>query len=60
MARRIAAATDGQVNGTAEHEAELVGEGSEHIMAFDIQDTDCLSAQDVSTAPVASPQNGML
>jgi hypothetical protein len=59
MARRIALASDGQVNGTTEHEPELVGEGSEHILVFDIQDTIDLSAQDVSTAAVTSQQNGM-
>ncbi|UJO24152.1 PAB1-binding protein 1 [Fulvia fulva] len=58
MARRIAPASDGQVNGTTEHEPELIGEGSDHILAFDIQDTIDLSVQDVSTTPVTSQQNG--
>ncbi|EME44508.1 hypothetical protein DOTSEDRAFT_72098 [Dothistroma septosporum NZE10] len=58
MARRIAHASDGQVNGTLEHESELVGEGIEHVLAFEVLDTFELSVQDVSTATETSQQNG--
>lgn len=37
---------------------DLVGEGDDHIMSFDIQDTTELVAQDVSTATATSHANG--
>lgn len=55
MARR----TQVQVNGTSEQTGEFVGEGEDHAMSFDFQDTADLFVPDVTTAPAPSQQNGM-
>jgi hypothetical protein len=38
---------------------EYIGDGEEHSMAFDVQDTLSLSAQDVPLGTGTSQQNGM-
>lgn len=55
MARRTQ-----QVNGTIEQTGEYVGEGEDHAISFDVQDTADLYVPDVTTAAAAPQQNGRL
>ncbi|KAK5718957.1 poly(A)-binding protein binding protein [Elasticomyces elasticus] len=44
---------------TAESSEEFIGEGEDHTMAFDVQDTTCLSVDNVLvSAPPTAQQNG--
>ncbi|KAK5688850.1 poly(A)-binding protein binding protein [Elasticomyces elasticus] len=56
------AQTNGHATPTAESSSaeEFVGEGEDHTMAFDVQDTTCLSVDDVivSAPPTGPQQNG--
>lgn len=51
---------EGQSNGVSEQSGEYVGEGEDHAMSFEIQDTVDLFVADVTTAPATSQQNGRL
>jgi hypothetical protein len=49
-----------QANGNSAVSAEYVGEGEEHVMSFDVQDTIDLFVQDVTTTAATTQQNGPL
>ena len=58
MVTRTRLPRDQQVNGASELPIEYIGEGEDHAMTFDAQDTLDLSVQDVNLAGAAPQQNG--
>lgn len=58
MVKRTRAAGEPQVNGDSEHVEEYIGEGEDHAVAFDAQDTASLAVNGVVTAAAPPPQNG--
>lgn len=44
-----------QANGMADAVSEYVGDGDDHVMSFDVQDTADLAVADVATAAAARP-----
>ena len=58
MVTRTKPPRDQQVNGASDLPIEYIGEGEDHAMTFDAQDTFDLSVQDVNLAGGAPQQNG--
>jgi len=58
MARRTQSSTHQAANGIAGLSQEYVGDGEQHIMSFDVQDTIDLAVDDVSTTSAQPMQNG--
>jgi hypothetical protein len=58
MVKKIRLASHQQVNGSTELPDEYIGEGEDHVMVFDIQDTADLSVANVITANAHATQNG--
>jgi hypothetical protein len=58
MVKRTRLASQQQTNGNAELSDEYIGEGDDHIMHFDVQDTADLSVANVVTANAHATQNG--
>lgn len=48
-----------QVNGTTDLADEYIGEGEDHAMSFDLQDTADLAVSNVVTASAHATQNGI-
>lgn len=59
MVRRTGLPTHQLVNGNTELPDEYVGEGEDHVMIFDKEDTVDLAVNDVVTANAQPLQNGM-
>ena len=60
MVKRTRLASHPQTNGNTELPDEYAGEGDDHIMHFDVQDTADLSVANVVTANANATQNGQL
>jgi len=60
MARRTRSPNNQQTNGVTDMLQEYVGEGEDHVMTFDVQDTVDLAVADVVTANTQPTQNGKL
>ena len=60
MVKRIRLPTQQQINGATATELpnEFIGEGEDHVMTFDKDDTVDLSVLDVTLAPAQPVQNG--
>lgn len=58
MAKQTQLADHQQSNGNSDLPTEYVGEGEEHVMSFDVQDTTDLFVRDVTTAAATPQQNG--
>lgn len=58
MVKRTRLPSHQQVNGTTDIPDEYTGEGEDHVMAFDVQDTADLAVKDVTTASAQPAQNG--
>jgi hypothetical protein len=58
MVKRTRLASHQQTNGNTELSDEYIGEGDDHIMHFDVQDTANLSVANVVTANAHAAQNG--
>jgi hypothetical protein len=58
MVKRTRLASQQQMNGNTELSDEYTGEGDDHIMYFDVQDTADLSVANVVTANAHAAQNG--
>ena len=58
MVKRTGSPTHQQVNGNAELPDEYVGEGEDHVMVFDKEDTVDLAVNDVVLANALPLQNG--
>uniref|UniRef100_A0A2D3VJU2 LsmAD domain-containing protein n=1 Tax=Ramularia collo-cygni TaxID=112498 RepID=A0A2D3VJU2_9PEZI len=58
MTRRLQSGGPPQTNGASDQAGEYVGEGDDHAMGFDIQDTADLFVSNVTTAAAPSQQNG--
>lgn len=58
MVKKIRLASHQQVNGNTELPDEYVGEGEDHVMVFDTQDTADLAVANVVTAAAHATQNG--
>lgn len=58
MVRRTRLPTGQQVNGNIELADEYVGEGEDHVMVFDKEDTLDLAVNDVVTANAQALPNG--
>jgi hypothetical protein len=58
MVKRTRLASQQQTNGNTELSDEYIGEGDDHIMHFDVQDTVDLSVANVVTANAHAAQNG--
>ena len=58
MVKKIRLASHQQVNGNTELSDEYVGEGEDHVMFFDTQDTADLAVANVVTAAAHATQNG--
>ena len=59
MTRRTRPPISQQVNGNTELASEYIGDGEDHAMSFDIQDTSSFDAQGVSMAASQPATNGM-
>ena len=57
MVKRLRSPTAHQVNGSSQSQDQYIGEGEDHTMAFDKDDTVDLAVTDVNTAPQLT--NGM-
>lgn len=60
MVKRTSLPIHQQVNGTIDMADEYTGEGEDHVMTFEVQDTIDLTVKDVTTAAAQPSQNGML
>ena len=60
MTKRTRLPSHQQVNGTAGVADEYTGEGEDHVMAFDLQDTVDLGVANVAITNAQTPQNGKL
>ncbi|KAF2771248.1 hypothetical protein EJ03DRAFT_325697 [Teratosphaeria nubilosa] len=58
MVRRTKSPSSQQSNGVTEAHADYVGEGDDHVMNFDVQDTVDLAVENVSTAFAKAKENG--
>ena len=58
MAKRIRLPTHQQINGTTELPDEYAGDGEDHVMVFDKDDTVDLSVSDVVPITAQPMQNG--
>lgn len=58
MVKKIRLASQQQVNGNTELPDEYIGEGEDHVMVFDAQDTADLAVANVVTANAHATQNG--
>lgn len=58
MARRTRLPSHQQTNGNTELAEEYVGEGQDHVMTFDVQDTVDFAVSGVVTASAQATQNG--
>lgn len=58
MTRRTRLPSHQQMNGDTDLPEEFTGEGEDHVMTFDVQDTLDLSVQGVTTADAKPAQNG--
>lgn len=58
MVKRTRLPSEQQVNRNTEMPDEYTGEGEDHVLSFDVQDTVDLSVSDVSTAAAQLAQNG--
>lgn len=58
MVRRTGLPTNQQVNGDLGSSEEYIGEGEDHVMVFDKDDTVDLTVNDVVTANAQPLQNG--
>jgi len=58
MVKRTRLASHQQTNGNTELPDEYAGEGDDHTMQFDVQDTAALSVANVVTANAHATQNG--
>ena len=58
MAKRTRSSSHHQTNGNTDMLQEYVGEGEDHVMTFDVQDTVDLAVNDVVTASTQPMQNG--
>lgn len=59
MVKRTRLPAHQQINGNTELPDEYIGEGEDHVMAFDKDDTVDLAVSDVVTANAQPMQNGM-
>ncbi|KAK4549685.1 hypothetical protein LTR36_004986 [Oleoguttula mirabilis] len=60
MAKRTRLPSHQQVNGTVEMPDEYTGDGEDHVMTFDVQDTVDLAVTDVTTSSAQPAQNGSI
>ncbi|KAK5114992.1 hypothetical protein LTR85_010030 [Meristemomyces frigidus] len=58
MVKRTRLPSHQQVNGTIEMPDEYAGDGEDHVMTFDVQDTIDLAVADVTTTSAQPAQNG--
>lgn len=58
MVKKTRHPSDQQMNGNTEMPDGYTGDGEDHVMSFDVQDTVDLSVSDVSTAVAQPVQNG--
>lgn len=58
MVKRTRFASNQQVNGSTALPDEYIGEGDDHVMVFDTQDTADLEVKNVVTANAHAHQNG--
>lgn len=58
MVRRTRSPTQQQTNGAADTPDEYIGEGSDHTMTFDVQDTVDLNINDLAPVAAVPSQNG--
>jgi hypothetical protein len=58
MVKRTRLASHQQINGNTELPDEYIGEGDDHVMVFDAQDTADLEVANVVTANAHATQNG--
>ncbi len=58
MVKKIKLASHQQVNGNTESSDEYIGEGEDHVMVFDVQDTADLAVANIVTANTHATQNG--
>lgn len=58
MVKRIRLASHQQTNGNTELADEYIGDGEDHFMAFDVQETAELAVDSVDTANANAAQNG--
>ncbi|KAK5110100.1 hypothetical protein LTR62_006234 [Meristemomyces frigidus] len=58
MVRQTRTQGDPHVNGNTDSQVEYVGEGEDHAMAFDVQDTMSLAVDGVDTSASSAQQNG--
>ena len=58
MVRQTRLASQQQTNGNTELAEEYVGEGEDHVMVFDVQDTVDLAVSGVVMASAQATQNG--
>ena len=58
MVKKTRLASQQQINGNTELPDEYIGEGEDHVMAFDTQDTADLAVANVVTAVAHATQNG--
>lgn len=59
MAKRTLPAGQQQANGVSDQVGEYVGEGEDHAISFDVQDTTDLFVPNVTTVAAAPQQNGL-
>lgn len=59
MVKRTRLASHQQMNGNSELPDEYIGEGEDHVMTFDVQDTADLYVANVVTENAQATQNGM-
>ena len=59
MVKRTRLPTHQQINGNTELQEEYIGEGEDHTMVFDKDDTADLAVNEVVTASALPMQNGM-
>ena len=58
MVKKTKLASHQKVNGNTESSDEYIGEGEDHVMVFDAQDTADLTVANVVTANAHATQNG--
>lgn len=58
MVKKTRLASNQQINGNAELPDEYIGEGEDHVMVFDTQDTADLAVANLVTAAAHATQNG--
>lgn len=58
MVKRTRLASQQQANGNTQLADDYIGEGEDHVMAFDVQETAELAVNNVVTANANASQNG--